>query len=280
VREFPIFVPFGQNHLAAILAVPDDEPAGLVLLTTGTGAPRSHRFQLWTSVARRLADRGIASVRMDYLGVGDSSGRVQERRMGELDLRIDEAEAVTRFAQEAVGAERMAAVGNCSGGLVALGVAVRVPGFVGTTCILPRVLQPTKVNQVVIGLRGSKMASLARSSNLLRPIVHSLRGRKGKPRSVVQERMASALSRGRLLFVYSELDTDAFNEQSKMQIERILARLPEEHRARFELRVLPRGPLSGFESLEVQSDVIDVAVDWTAACFNLQPMSTQAASAS
>jgi dienelactone hydrolase len=272
VREFPVFVPHAGEHLGAVVTVPDEDPAGLVLLTTGTGAPRSHRFQLWTNVARRLADRGLASVRMEYLGIGDSTGRIAERRMGELDLRIDEAEAVARFAQQAVGTERLSAVGNCSGGLVALGAATRLPGFAGTICILPRVLQPTKVNQVVIGMRKSKMATMARSSSLLRPIVRALRGRKGKPRSLIQERMAAALSRGKLLFVYSENDTDAFNEQSRKQIDRILSQLPADHRSRFELKVFPGGPISGFESLQIQRDVIDLAVDWTAGCFELRPV--------
>ena len=279
MREFPVFVPHGGEHLGAVVTVPDDDPAGLVLMTTGTGAPRSHRFQLWTNVARRLADRGLASVRMEYLGIGDSTGRIAERRMGELDLRIDEAEAVARFAQKAVGTDRLAAIGNCSGGLVALGAAVRIPGFVGTICILPRVLQPTKVNQVVIGMRKSKMAALAKSSPLLRPVVRALRGRKGKPRSVIAERMALALSRGKLLFVYSERDTDAFNEQSRKQIERILGQLPKDHQGRFELKVFPGGPISGFESLQTQTDVIDLAVDWMSGCFQLRPV-PQAATAS
>jgi dienelactone hydrolase len=279
VTEFPVFVPHGKDHLGAVITVPDEPTAGLVLLTTGTGAPRSHRFQLWTTVARRLAERGLASVRMEYLGVGDSTGRVQERRMGELDLRVDEAEAVTRFAQAATGVDRLAAVGNCSGGLVALGVATRLQSsFVGTVCILPRVLQPTKMNEMVIGLRGSKIASFARSSPILRPVVRSLRGRKGKPRSLIQERMARALAGGRLLFVYSERDTDAFNEQSRKQIDRILDQLPQDHRARFELKVFPGGPLSGFESLEAQRDVIDLAVGWTTGCFDLRPVGTVVAS--
>ena len=37
----------------------------------------------------------------------------------------------------------------------------------------------------------------------------------------------------------------------------MLAELPEKDRARFDLRILPVGPLSGFESLEVQGSVID-----------------------
>jgi dienelactone hydrolase len=267
MREFPIFVPYGGEHLAAVVTLPDDDPSGLVLLATGTGAPRSHRFQLWTQAARRLADQGLASVRMDYLGSGDSTGRVVERRLGELELRVAEASAVARFAMGAVGVDRLVAVGNCSGGLVVLGASAGIPESIGTICILPRVLQPTSVNRMVIGLRGSKLSSVVRSNRVLHKLADPLRGRKGKPRQVVRDWMQAMLSKGRLLFIYSLQDTDAYNEQSQAAIERILASLPAEQRERFELEVLPEGPLSGFETISIQHMTIDAVVDWAVRCF-------------
>lgn len=267
MREFPVFVPYDREHLAGVVTLPDEEPEGLVLLATGTGAPRSHRFQLWTTVARRLADHGLASVRMDYLGIADSTGRVIERSLGELELRVHEASAVARFAMQAVGVDRLAVVGNCSGGLVVLGAAAQITESIGALCILPRVLQPSQMNRMVIGLRGSKAASVVRSNRLLLRLLGPLRGRKGRPRSMVQDGAAAVLARGRLMFVYSEQDTDAYNERSRMTIERMLAQLPETHRARFELRILPEGPLSGFESIPIQERVIDTVVDWAIDCF-------------
>jgi dienelactone hydrolase len=271
MREFPVFVPHGPEHLAAVVTVPDGPPRGLVLLVTGTGAPRSHRFQLWTRVCRRLAQDGLASARMDYFGSGDSTGRVVERRMGQLELRIDEASAVARFALEALGMNRLATMGNCSGGLVAMGVAARSPSSVGTVCILPRVLQPNRVNQVVIGLRGSWAASVVRSSRFLRRLTQPLRGRKGKPRSVVQEWFGTVLARGPLLFVYSKKDADAYNEESMAQIRRMLGPLPREQRDRLDVQVLEDGPLSGFESLEIQRQVIDIVAGFAASCFPTEP---------
>ena len=84
---------------------------------------------------------------------------------------------------------------------------------------------------------------------------------------MVQDGAAAVLARGRLMFVYSEQDTDAYNERSRTTIERMLAQLPETHRARFELRILPEGPLSGFESIPIQERVIDTVVDWAIDCF-------------
>jgi pimeloyl-ACP methyl ester carboxylesterase len=269
MREFPLFVPFGREHLAAVATLPDEEPTGLVLLATGTGAPRSHRFQLWTTAARRLADQGLATVRMDYLGIGDSTGRVMDRNMGELGQRMDEAVAVARFAMRAMGTERLAVLGNCSGGLVVLGAAARLPTCIGTVCVLPRVLQPTGINRMVIGMRGSRLASMVRSNALLRRLLGPLKGRKGKARSLVRDSMGVVLEHGRLLFVYSKQDTDAYNERSRTQLKRILGALPAESRGRFELRILPDGPLAGFESIQVQRAVIDTVVDWMIGCFGL-----------
>src|SRR2546426_8495657 len=39
VKEYPVFVPYGAEHLGAVVTLPEAEPAGLVLLVTGTGAP-------------------------------------------------------------------------------------------------------------------------------------------------------------------------------------------------------------------------------------------------
>src|SRR5207244_11235313 len=96
-------------------AVParDEAPRGVVLLLTGTGAPRSHRFQLWTRVARALGERGLASVRLDYLGIGDSTGSTREVALqGTTDIRT--AQAIARFSLEVLGVDRMAVAGNCS----------------------------------------------------------------------------------------------------------------------------------------------------------------------
>src|SRR5207249_4135911 len=66
VKEYPVFLPFGDEHLALVLTVPEGAPAGVVLLLTGGSAARSHRFQLWTRVARSLAkEHALASARLD-----------------------------------------------------------------------------------------------------------------------------------------------------------------------------------------------------------------------
>jgi alpha/beta superfamily hydrolase len=268
-----VFVPFEGHHLGAVLTVPDDRPQGLVLLVTGTGAPRSHRFQLWTRAARALAENGVACVRMDYLGIGDSTGRLVESPLG--DVPRDQALTVLRFAMNATGVTRAAVAGNCSGSLVALSVAAEAPECIGAVCILPRILEPSTVNRVVIRARRSRVASLARTGRLLRPLVSRLRGRKGRPTSVLRGNFARALTHARLLFVYSPQDTDSYNEKSRVVLERMVSGLPPSKQERFELRILPEGPLSGFESLGIQRTVIGLVVGWLVEAFDLRPAETE-----
>ena len=76
MTEYPVFVPWRGGHLAAVVALPERPVRGLVVLSTGTGAPRSHRHQVWAVAAERLAAGGFASVRWEYPGLHDSTGSV------------------------------------------------------------------------------------------------------------------------------------------------------------------------------------------------------------
>lgn len=266
MREFAVFVPDGDDHYAAVITTPDTEPQGLVLLLTGTGAARSHRFQLWTRVARALADRGLAAVRLDYEGLGDSTGGVRE--VG-LTLEQREALVVLDFARRAVPVDRVAVVGNCSGATAALGVASQTPDCIGTVCILMRLLSPTPVNRLVISRRKGRIAAFVRSKRFLHRASRPLRGRRGKPRESTVGPFHRALGHSRLFFLYGEEDVDAYNPKVKASLERMLLEHSDEERARFELEVLPGGSLSGFESLETQRLTIDRVVGWLSSCFGV-----------
>jgi pimeloyl-ACP methyl ester carboxylesterase len=266
VKEFPIFVPFEGDQVAAVIAVPEEQPRALVVLLTGTGATRSHRFQLWTRVARTLAERGLASARLDYLGIGDSTGSSREVTMqGTAHTRT--AQAIARFSLEALGVDRMAVAGNCSGATTALSIAADMPECSGAVCILMRVLNPSAVDRIVINARRSRAAAFVRSHPLLDRLAEPFRGRKGRPSSSLAHSFGLALSHSRLLFLYSETDTDAYNEKAMGTLRQMLAELPETDRARFDLRILPVGPISEFESLDVQRSVVETTVEWLDACF-------------
>jgi pimeloyl-ACP methyl ester carboxylesterase len=273
MNEFHAFVPHDGDHLAVAITVPDHDPSGLVALFTGTGAPRSHRYQLFTRVARRLTeDAGLAVVRMDYRGIGDSTGTL--RRVVMRQPRVDQARSVVAFARQALGVDRVAMVGHCSGSLVALGLAAETPHTLACMCILPRLLEPSAVNRAVINARRSRLAAFVRRHRPLDRLARHVRGRKGKGATGLMEPFTRTLERGRLLFVYSDHDTDAWNDRSKQHLQQMRARLPQPLQARFELQVLPEGPLAGYEAVSIQDTIIDAIADWIPGCFEGVPERT------
>jgi pimeloyl-ACP methyl ester carboxylesterase len=262
--EYPVFIPHGPDHLGAVITLPDEEPLGAVMLITGTGAPRSHRFKVWTRTARELADRGIASIRLDYKGIGDSTGGIREVALYEA---AQDALSAIRFTIRALGVDRVAVAGNCSGAVTALMVAAEIPECIGALCILPRVLDPSPVNRLVIGARRWRVASFVRKHPTLSRLVEPIRGRKGRPNSSVQGPFDRAIRKSRLFFLYSVEDRDSYNEKSEAFLQRMLEKHSVEDRTRFEMRVLPKGALSGFDSLDIQELAIRTVVDWMTDCF-------------
>jgi len=122
--EFPMFVPTTDGQIATVLTVPQEEPRGLVILLHGLGSGRSNLNRLWTITGRDLADRGLATVRMDYPAVGDSTGTFH----GQLeDPPVEEVETVARFILELLPVPRVAVVGECLGARTAFRLAPRLP---------------------------------------------------------------------------------------------------------------------------------------------------------
>ena len=127
LREYPVFVPVGDHHIAAIVTIPEGDPRGVVVFTTGGGgAPRSQRFRLWTKAARELALQGIASVRMEYPGVGDSTG-IGRIGLGWSKLPVDDVIEVARFAMSVVGTDQLGLCGNCAGARSSIRAADSLP---------------------------------------------------------------------------------------------------------------------------------------------------------
>jgi pimeloyl-ACP methyl ester carboxylesterase len=252
VREHPLFVPYRSSHLAAVLTFPVRDPRGLVLLLTGLAATRSHRFGMWTGAARRLAkERGLASLRLDYAGTGDSTryaARWTEDSRAQVDVAVD-------LGLRATGASAFAAVGNCLGGRHALELAAARPGCVGAVCIRPE-LAPM-----------DDLVALARRSGTRRLL--GLGRGDAAGRSAVDPRMADLLAAAagkRILFLYGEVggrDVDA----ARPTLDALVRRVPTTTGGRLEIRVVPGVSLVGFRTLEAQRATVDAVVGWMGALF-------------
>jgi pimeloyl-ACP methyl ester carboxylesterase len=267
--ELPLFVPYGQEHLAAVLTVPDGGAKGLVVLLMGIGAPRSHRFQVWTKLARELAVHGLASIRFDYLGMGDSTGASLEWGPGWEDRLFPQVEAAVRFGMDTLEVDRVGAVGNCGGADLSLRLTADMPEAIAAYCINLPALEWNTLTGVQRRARTSKAAFVFRSSRLLRWAIRPFRHRRPESRIHPRhsQRLSGTLDHARVFVLYGEKDIE-YSPRVGAELRRIVQRYPVEQRDRFAMNVLDGVEVGGFESVAIQDHVIAAAVTWTGSAFS------------
>jgi pimeloyl-ACP methyl ester carboxylesterase len=120
---------FGGNAtLVGILCEPDGAKTHFAVVIGNTGGDPHHGFARFSvELARSLAAEGIASLRFDFPGLGDSSnaqddGAEDVTHAFEADRSADFAAAITKLQQ--LGFQRFAVEGLCSGAYHAFHAAV------------------------------------------------------------------------------------------------------------------------------------------------------------
>jgi len=255
--EYPIFVPFRGEHLAAVVTTTESTPRGVAVLLQGLGAPRSHKHRLWTRTAQGLSERGIAAVRLDWPELGDSTGSFP----GDLHAPpVAEATAVTEVAVEALGVEAVGITGNCLGAKTALNMAVQMDSCISIGCILPG--DPKNV------LRGDGRTAPHRAARRLSkkaPKLGSfgrrvLRSHRIKPRIRFLPEVEATIRRADLMLLYLG------KEEAAGRVRTGLAALSDEvgqtgHRA--EVRHIRTGNSTGMRlAIAEQQAVVDSVVAW------------------
>ena len=110
--------------------------AGLVLLSTGTN-PRFGPARLHTILARRLAEGGVATLRIERRGAG-----VDGRTLGAYDpIHVDDVRAIDVMAAEVLGTPTIILAGMCSGAWAAW--HAMLGGLRSTEVVL--------INQIIFG---------------------------------------------------------------------------------------------------------------------------------
>ena len=263
MKQFPLFVEAGDDHVASVLTVPEGNPRGVVISLSGTGRHSLIGSAMCAHLSQRLVERGLAHVRLDYAGVGDSPGLVPTWVLSDVGAASQQARAVLGEVTEALGVRRFVVVGACYGSRVGLSL-VSDPDCYGAVCLATPILDDGGFARVSRSVGERTVFSYVRSHAALRrladPLRRTLRAR--KPAAGVVGAF-DHLDRAAITFLYGRVpQEDHYSRLAREVLDEALVQLPPERRERFELRMLRWGPLSRFHLLppEDQEDVLNVVI--------------------
>jgi len=121
MEELVAFASAGTT-LFGVLSVPEGEtPARGVVLVHGWSTGRSGPHEMFVHLARAFARGGIAALRFDLAGRGNSDG---DYNATSVDLMIQNTADASAFIRQRFGLDSNAVAGICSGGNVAIGAAI------------------------------------------------------------------------------------------------------------------------------------------------------------
>ncbi len=114
--EHPVVLAGSQGPLVGILARPEGECRAAVLIVAGQPQTRVGAHRMFTELARLLAALGVASLRFDIGGWGDSPGEPQPFECSDRDI----AAAATGLRAALPGERRLCLWGLCDGASAAV----------------------------------------------------------------------------------------------------------------------------------------------------------------
>jgi pimeloyl-ACP methyl ester carboxylesterase len=256
ILEVPIWIP-SREMLGAVVSFPSVGTSDLgVVLMAGRARDRSHRNAMWARAARELSARGLYVLRLDYPGVGHSSGDPQI-----FDLESPPAwamEDACRFLVEETPVERIILAGSCFGARMALRAARG----------LDRVESVAMVAGPVYARRPSLARRLVSFPRRVLGLQHSDRAadnpaqQRREGNLATERRVSPSFERGIRAVttrcpVYFLYGADDFSWQElRFALEKV--QLPED---RYELDVVP-GTVHSFQSIDVQELTIRRLVAW------------------
>jgi hypothetical protein len=271
MTEHPVFVPFGDGVLSMVVALPEGDARGAVVNVTGTVLTSNVGSYLCSRLAGPLAEQGIASIRMDFSGAGDSPGQVEGVALDSIDWALDCASTALETIQELASVERFAAVGTCYGTRIVFRL-LRDPRCVGAVCLAPVLLETRAWSRMRTRYSKRSLITLIKSSRLLRLLilrpVKLLVGER-KPATVVLDAV-NQLDHARLRLIISHFLRDHWSPPALKGLEEARAKLPADEQRRLEVQIVDDGPLSTFEFMprEAQARTVASVVEALVAAFD------------
>ena len=168
MTERAAILPTSVGPVGAIVSEPEGPPRAALILMQGGGPPcRAGVNAVWARFAREIAREGIAVLRFDFAGEGESmvAGADVPREVGwrrNTDLAI--ACELAPWFRQLTGLDELLVAGSCHGGRVAFDFAAADDGVRGTFLVVPYLwnlppnLRPDKL--------AARQKSLPRASEL------------------------------------------------------------------------------------------------------------------
>lgn len=123
----------GQNQLLGVAAIPDLQAEVSVLFLVGGPQYRAGSHRQFTLLARKLAEQGVASLRFDYPGMGDSEGEPVSFE----DCAGDVAAALEVLTAHVPSAKRVVLWGLCDAASTAMMFGHQLPQVNGMILVNP-----------------------------------------------------------------------------------------------------------------------------------------------
>ncbi len=173
--ERPLYFDSGRETLFGVLTEPADQPSRVNLLAVcpGSWIPSWHRGRMWVRLAHTLVDDGVRTLRFDYHGVGESTGR------SEFSLEwphVQDADSAYRVLME--GQRRHPyLVGTCFGARTAAAFAASKGGTAGLVFLALPVRDERSNSELVRRVSPRRLAGKLADRNHRRRYAKVLRSR-------------------------------------------------------------------------------------------------------
>jgi dienelactone hydrolase len=124
--EKTAFIQNGDHKIPAIITLPNREKAPLVVMAHGYGSAKDEAGDGYKTTAPVLAKSGIATIRFDYVGNGEST---EDYIKFDLNVAVSDADACAQYAiaNYPIDKNKVGIMGWSMGGVVTLVAAGRNP---------------------------------------------------------------------------------------------------------------------------------------------------------